>query len=100
MKRLFITIFAALAIAVACFAKAEPATITLNVTPAIASQDAANELRTAIRFERGVSEVTAEVGSNDIVIVYDPAKISPDLLAEALKQLGYQVAEPASNDKK
>ena len=99
MRRFFTTIFAALAIAVACLAKSEPATITLNVTPAIASQDAANELRTAIRFERGVSEVTAEVGTQDIVIVYDPAKITPEQLTEALKQLGYQVAEPTTTDK-
>jgi copper chaperone len=44
---------------------------------------------------QGVSTVTTDLGSKQVTVNYDPARVSVDRLAEALDEAGYPVASRA-----
>jgi copper chaperone CopZ len=50
-------------------------------------------VRQALSQVKGVHEVLASSLYQDVLVKYDPAAVTPDALAGALAQAGYQVAQ-------
>lgn len=51
-------------------------------------------IRKAIQRLDGVKEVNISLSHEEILVIYDPEKISEDILTETLKNLGYRVGSP------
>lgn len=98
MKKTFI----AIALAVMACAGACAATVTLvfAVEPAIADRDCENNIRTNIRFERGVSDVITDRGAGTVTVTFDSVKVSPARLVETFGAIGYKATVITDNTNK
>jgi len=65
--------------------------VTINI-PALWADHHVLAVRQALGQVKGVAEVTASALYQDVLIQYDPAAVTPEALAGALAQAGYQVA--------
>jgi len=67
----------------------EKATAVFTVSPAITCQNCVNKIKTNLRFEKGVNDINADIKTQKVTIVYDPAKTNKEKLVEAFKKIGY-----------
>jgi copper chaperone CopZ len=69
--------------------------VTLNI-PTLWADHHVLAVRQALGQVKGVAEVTASALYRDVLIQYDPAAVTPEVLADALAQAGYPVAAAQS----
>lgn len=87
MKRI-ITLSFALMITIAVMA-AGKATVYFTLTPQMNCENCENRVKTALRYEKGVKQITTSLTTQVVTVSYDPAKTSPEKMAGALKKIGY-----------
>lgn len=103
MKKLFALAFA-MVVAIGCIA-AENVTAVFSVTPGMSCQNCENKIKSNLRFEKGVKDITTSLSDQAVTITYDPAKTSETKLIEAFKKIGYtattaKVATQCTNNQK
>lgn len=67
----------------------DKATVVFTVSPKMTCQNCENKIKSNLRFEKGVSSIVTNIKEETVTITYNPAKISPATLVEALKKIGY-----------
>ncbi len=72
----------------------EKARAVFNVSPAMSCANCEKRVTDAVKFVKGVTEVTASAADNTVTVVYDTESGSPELVMEALAGMGY-IATPA-----
>ncbi len=87
MKRIISLAFA-LMIAVSVMA-ADKATVYFTLTPQMNCANCENRVKTALRYEKGVKEITTSLSTQVVTVSYDPAKTDPSKMEAALKKIGY-----------
>ncbi|MCM1349031.1 MAG: heavy-metal-associated domain-containing protein [Firmicutes bacterium] len=87
MKRLFTLTFA-IAMAITVMA-AEKATAYFTVTPGMSCENCENKIKTNLRYEKGVKEISTSLADQIVTVTYDPAKTNTDKLVESFKKIGY-----------
>lgn len=103
MKKLFTLAFA-MVIAIGCLA-ADNVTAVFSVTPGMSCQNCENKIKSNLRFEKGVKDITTSLSDQAVTITYDPAKTSETKLIGAFKKIGYTAttakgATQCTNNKK
>lgn len=78
--------------------QAEKATAVFTVQPEMHCQNCENKIKTNLRFEKGVSDVTTDLKTKTVKIVYDKHKTSPEKITEAFKKIGYTATEVTSEN--
>lgn len=71
----------------------EKVTVVVVVEPAMDSQDSENNIKTNLRFERGVTDISTDLSENIVVVTFDSRKTDKDKIFEALSKIGYQAKE-------
>lgn len=101
MKRL-LTLALSLVIAVTVMA-ADKATAYFTVSPAMTCQNCENKIKSNLRYEKGVKEITTSLSNQVVTVTYDPAKTDASKLIAAFKKIGYSAsatqAPKTGNDK-
>ena len=69
------------------------ATVVFTVNPEMHCQNCENKIKTNLRFEKGVSDITTDIKGKTVKIVYDTRKTDPEKLAAAFSKIGYQATE-------
>lgn len=67
----------------------EKETVVFTVSPKMTCRNCENKIKTNIRFEKGVNDITTNIKEQTVTVVYDPAKTDNAKLAEAFKKIGY-----------
>ncbi|MDE5686201.1 MAG: heavy-metal-associated domain-containing protein, partial [Paramuribaculum sp.] len=68
---------------------ADKATVSFSVNPTMTCQNCENKIKSNLRFEKGVKDIATSLADQLVTVSYDPARTSPEKLAEALKKIGY-----------
>ncbi len=68
---------------------ADKATVSFSVNPSMTCQNCENKIKSNLRFEKGVKDIATSLADQLVTVSYDPARTSPEKLAEALKKIGY-----------
>lgn len=87
---------------IAPVAVAEPAvkeTVVFTVSPEMHCQNCENKIKTNLRFEKGVVEITTDLKAKTVTIVYDTRKTNPEKLIAAFAKIGY-TAKQVDTEKK
>lgn len=89
MKKVLAILLFVLAFCLCLHAKGNSATTLFTVEPPMTCQNCENKIKTNLRFEKGVTDISTNLKTGIVTITYDPAKISVDKLIEAFKKIGY-----------
>lgn len=68
-------------------------TAVFTVQPKMHCQNCENKIKTNLRFEKGVSDVTTDVKNNTVTVVYDNKKTDIEKLKTAFGKIGYKAEE-------
>ena len=92
MKKVAIVLALALGLGGAAVSAKENAkeTVVFTVVPKMTCQNCVNKIKTNIRFEKGVNEITPALKAQKVTVTYDPAKTNKEKLVEAFKKIGYK----------
>ncbi len=87
MKKLvsFLTI---LFFAITVFAKNE-VTTSFSVEPALQCQNCENKIKSNLRFEKGIKDISTSIENNRVTIKYDADKTTPAKIIEGFQKIGY-----------
>lgn len=92
-----VIIMALIALAMPAVAKdnkdGDKATVVMTVSPAMHCRNCEAKIKSNLRFEKGVSEITTNVKDNTVTVVYDTRKTNPEKIAMALGKIGYKAQE-------
>ncbi len=69
--------------------KKETKTVTFKTT--MHCENCVKKVTENISFMRGVKDLKVSLDENVVTITYDPARTNEDLLAAAIRKLGYEV---------
>lgn len=75
----------------------ESATAVFTVSPQMTCQNCENKIKSNIRFEKGVTDITTDLKGQTVTVTYDPAKTSPEKIVKAFKKIGYTATETDSS---
>ena len=78
----------------------EKATVVFTVQPEMHCQNCENKIKTNLRFEKGVSNITTDLKGKTITIVYDTRKTDPEKLTSAFAKIGYKATKVEPNKDK
>lgn len=67
-----------------------------NVSPAMNCQNCVNRVRQAIGALEGVDTVCPDLASQTVVVVYDGNTLKPDMIVNAMAEIGYTITPAAS----
>ena len=68
-------------------------TVVFTVEPKMHCQNCENKIKTNLRFEKGVLDISTDVKSNTVTITYDTRKTDVTKLEAAFKKIGYTASE-------
>lgn len=71
----------------------EKKTATVKFETSIDCQNCVNTIMKNIPFEKGVKDVTCNLETKVVTVVYQPQKNSPELLKRAIEKLGFTAKE-------
>lgn len=71
----------------------EKVTVVYTVQPPMHCQNCENKIKTNIRFEKGVNEITTDIKTNTVKVVYDTRKTDSDKIVKAFSKIGYTATE-------
>lgn len=87
MKRI-LTLTFAIVMAISVMA-ADKATAYFSVLPAMTCQNCENKIKTNLRYEKGVKDITTSLSDQVVTVCYDPVKTSPKKIIAAFGKIGY-----------
>lgn len=87
MKRI-LTLAFAIMMAVTVMA-ADKATVYFKVSPEMSCQNCENRIKTNLRYQKGVKEISTCLCDQIVTVSYDPAKTTPEKIAAAFQKIGY-----------
>ncbi len=96
MKKIALILALVLAFGVTDTASAkdkEKETVVFTVSPKMTCRNCENKIKTNIRFEKGVNDITTNLKEQTVTVTYDPAKTDKSKLAAAFKKIGYTAKE-------
>lgn len=64
-----------------------------NVQPEMNSENDENNIKTNLRFEKGVNEISTDIQAKTVRVVYDANKIDVPRLIEAFANIGFKATE-------
>ena len=70
--------------------KADKQTVVFTVSPKMHCVNCENKIKTNLRFEKGVNDITTNVKNNTVTIVYDKNKTDEIKLVDAFAKIGYK----------
>lgn len=92
MKKSILTL---IAIAICTVASAKDIkTLVITPNPQMHCESCENKIKNALRFEKGVKEITTSIEQQTITVKYDADKISESSIVEALAKANYTPAQP------
>ena len=65
-------------------------TVVFTVQPEMHCKNCENKIKTNLRFEKGVSNITTDVKGKTVTVVYDTNKTDPEKLVAAFAKIGYK----------
>lgn len=76
----------------------ESATAVFTVSPQMSCQNCENKIKSNIRFEKGVTDITTDLKGQTVTVTYDPAKTNLEKIVKAFKKIGYTAtkADPSA----
>lgn len=93
MKKLLSTMLLVLAVVIVAAAKNPTATAVFTVSPAMTCQNCENKIKTNIRFEKGVTDITTDLQAQTVTVTYNPEKTDVAQLIEGFKKIGYTATQ-------
>lgn len=90
-----ITLFLACA-AIMVLTAGKPATAVFKVQPEMHCQNCENNIKSELRWEKGVKKIETSLQNQTVTVQYDPSKTTPAKIAAGLEKLGYE-ATPADS---
>lgn len=78
----------AMLMAVACFGK-DIKTLRVTTEPRMVCQNCENKIKKNLRFEKGVQEITTDLDTQTVTLVYDADKTTEEKLVEAFGKIKY-----------
>lgn len=93
-----IVLLALFAMPASAKAPKESATATFTVQPNMTCANCENKIKTNLRYEKGVTDISTSLQGQTVTITYDPARTTPATLVLAFKKIGYtatQLSAPA-----
>lgn len=93
MKKFITTMVLMIAVAVIAVAKNPTATAVFTVSPAMTCQNCENKIKTNIRFEKGVTDITTDLQAQTVTVTYNPEKTDVAKLIEGFKKIGYTATQ-------
>lgn len=94
MKQFIITMLVAIFAISASAKQSADTTVCFTVNPAMSCQNCENKIVTNLRYEAGVSDISASAKEGVVKVKFNPAKTSVDKLQKAFAKIGY-TATPA-----
>lgn len=76
------------------------ATAVFTLTPKMTCRNCENKIKTNIRFEKGVNDITTDIKTNTVTIKYNTKSTDIDKIAAAFKKIGYEAKQFNANNKK
>lgn len=73
--------------------KQEKAVAVFTVSPRMSCQNCENKIKSNIRFESGVSEISTDLTNQTVTVKYNPAKTNIEKLKKAFAGIGYTATE-------
>lgn len=76
----------------------DSATAVFTVSPQMSCQNCENKIKSNIRFEKGVTDITTDLKGQTVTVTYNPAKTNPEKIVKAFKKIGYTAtkADPSA----
>ena len=76
----------------------ESAVAVFTVSPQMTCQNCENRIKSNIRFEKGVTDITTDLNGQTVSVTYNPKKTSPEKIINAFKKIGYSatIADPSA----
>lgn len=74
-------------------------TVVFTVSPKMTCQNCENKIKTNMRFEKGVNDITTSVKDQTVTIKYNPKKTDTAKLTAAFKKIGYTATEKNTETK-
>lgn len=69
-----------------------------TVAPKMHCQNCENKIKSNLRFEKGVSNVTTNLKEQVVTVTYNPAKTDKEKITKAFKKIGYTATEGKSSN--
>ena len=74
----------------------DKAVAVFTVSPRMTCQNCENKIKSNIRFESGVSEISTDLKNQTVTVKYNPAKTNVEKLQKAFAGIGYTATECAA----
>lgn len=95
MKTRIVTLAMMLCFVVAAMAK-DIKTVVLTTSPQMHCENCENKIKTNIRFEKGVKEITTDLKTKTVTIKYDADKTNVDNIIKGFAKIDYKAAVAGS----
>lgn len=79
--------------------ESKQATVVFTVTPRMTCRNCENKIKTNIRFEKGVNDISTDLKANTVTIRYNTKSTDVDKMAAAFKKIGYEAKQYNANNK-
>lgn len=66
-------------------------TMVVTTTPIMHCEGCENKIKNALRFEKGIKEVTTSVPNQEVTIKYDAEKINGQKIWECFQKVGFDI---------
>lgn len=66
-------------------------TMVVTTTPVMHCEGCENKIKNALRFEKGIKEVTTSVPNQEVTIKYDAEKINGQKIWECFQKVGFDI---------
>lgn len=66
-------------------------TMVVTTTPVMHCEGCENKIKNALRFEKGIKEVTTSVPKQEVTIKYDADKIDGQKIWECFQKVGFDI---------
>jgi len=71
----------------------ESVTAEFTVSPKMSCQNCENKIKSNLRFEKGITNITTSLKEQKVTVKYNPAKTNKDKIVKAFKKIGYTATE-------
>jgi len=71
----------------------ETAVAVFSVEPKMSCANCENKIKTNLRYEKGVTDISTSLQGQTVTVTYDPARTDAAKLALAFKKIGYNATQ-------
>lgn len=75
-------------------------TVVFTTNPIMHCENCENKIKTNLRFEKGVKEITTNVAEQRVTVAYDATKTNEETLRKAFTKFGYEAKIVGCGNKK